>query len=338
MQHDDAVGERAHHVHLVLDQQDGLVALRLDVADEIEDHRHLVDAHAGGRLVEHEHLGLEREQDRHLELALIAVRQRCGRDVALLGERDAVEIVLGPLDQLDVRAPGGEQALAGIGARLHRKAHVLQHREARKQIGQLEGAADAALGALRCAHARDVLAEELHRAAGRRELPRDQVEVGRLAGAVRADDRRERAGPKFARHAVHRDMPAEADRQAARLQYGIYFFTRTGTFISSGLISRRSCGTAQATFGSTLILKWYIDCIAWWSSLRNVMRPFGVSKERPSMAPISFSVSALPAFLSASTTAMAAAMPPAVKKSGGDLKRFWCSATSQSLILFFGCS
>src|SRR5439155_2169045 len=34
MQHDDAVGERAHHVHLVLDQQDGLVALRLDVADE----------------------------------------------------------------------------------------------------------------------------------------------------------------------------------------------------------------------------------------------------------------------------------------------------------------
>src|SRR5205085_8048573 len=57
VQHDDAIGERAHHVHLVLDQQHGLVALRLDVADEIEDHRHFVDAHAGGGLVEHEHLG-----------------------------------------------------------------------------------------------------------------------------------------------------------------------------------------------------------------------------------------------------------------------------------------
>src|SRR5512147_3118783 len=29
VQHDDAVGERAHDVHLVLDQQDRLVALRL---------------------------------------------------------------------------------------------------------------------------------------------------------------------------------------------------------------------------------------------------------------------------------------------------------------------
>ncbi len=35
------------------------------------------------------------------------------------------------------------------------------------------------------------------------------------------------------------------------------------------------------------------------------------------MAAISFSVSVVPAFLSASTTAMPAAMPPAVKKSGG---------------------
>src|ERR1043165_5343473 len=57
VQDDDAVGERAHHVHLVLDKENGLVALRLDVADQIEDHRHLVDAHACGRLVEHENPG-----------------------------------------------------------------------------------------------------------------------------------------------------------------------------------------------------------------------------------------------------------------------------------------
>ena len=57
--------------------------------DQLEDHRHLVHAHAGGRLVEHEDLGLEREQDRHLELALVAVRQLGGERVAPLGERDA---------------------------------------------------------------------------------------------------------------------------------------------------------------------------------------------------------------------------------------------------------
>ena len=65
--------------------------------------------------------------------------------------------------------------------------------------------------------------------------------------------------------------------------------------------------------------------------------PLGESKLMPSIAAISFSVSVPPAFLIASTTAMPAAMPPAVKKSGGaPPKRFLCSATSQSLILFFG--
>src|SRR3954466_13945403 len=83
VQHDDAIGERSHDVHLVLDQENGLVALCLDVADEIEDDRHFVDAHAGGGLVEHEYFRLEREQDRDLELALVTVRKRRRYDVPL---------------------------------------------------------------------------------------------------------------------------------------------------------------------------------------------------------------------------------------------------------------
>src|SRR5581483_7567072 len=35
VQHDDAVGEALHHVHLVLDEQDGLVALALEPLDEV---------------------------------------------------------------------------------------------------------------------------------------------------------------------------------------------------------------------------------------------------------------------------------------------------------------
>src|SRR5476651_1443619 len=38
---------------------------------------------------------------------------------------------------------------------------------------------------------------------------------------------------------------------------------RIGMVMSSILISRTSWGTPQANAGSTLILKWYIDCIAW---------------------------------------------------------------------------
>ena len=44
------------------------------------------------------------------------------------------------------------------------------------------------------------------------------------------------------------------------------------------------------------------------------------------------------ALVTAVTAAIAAAKPPAVKKSGGALKRFWCSATSQSFTGFFGMS
>ena len=74
VQHDDAVGERAHHVHLVLDQQDDLRGVLLELRDQVEHDRHLVDAHAGGRLVEHEDLRLERDHQRDFELALVAMR------------------------------------------------------------------------------------------------------------------------------------------------------------------------------------------------------------------------------------------------------------------------
>ena len=118
-----------------------------------EDHRHLVHAHAGGGLVEHEDVGLEREQDRHLELALVAVRQRGGDERALVGERHAMQAMLGLLDELDVPAPHRPGVAPEPRARLHREAHVLQHREAREEVGELEGAADAAVRALRGARA-----------------------------------------------------------------------------------------------------------------------------------------------------------------------------------------
>ncbi len=47
-------------------------------------------------------------------------------------------------------------------ARLHRQAHVLLHAQVREQLRQLEGAAEAAVGARRCRQARDVLAVQQH--------------------------------------------------------------------------------------------------------------------------------------------------------------------------------
>src|SRR5690606_15197825 len=99
------------------------------------------------------------------------------------------------------------------------------------------------------------------------------VEVGGLAGAVGTDDRGQRARMEGTADPVDRDVAAEADRQADGFERRRHCFPGRrardqrlfwiGTLISSALISRTSSGTAQALAGSTLILKWYIDCIAW---------------------------------------------------------------------------
>ena len=60
---------------------------------------------------------------------------------------------------------------------------------------------------------------------------------------------------------INGHMPAEVDRQIAGLKH--QRLTRIGTTISSGKITRTSSGTPQAKAGSTLILKWYMLCIAW---------------------------------------------------------------------------
>jgi hypothetical protein len=41
-QHDDAVGQFAHHIHLVLHQQNDLAAILLEFADQVQNHRRLV--------------------------------------------------------------------------------------------------------------------------------------------------------------------------------------------------------------------------------------------------------------------------------------------------------
>src|SRR5262245_13902401 len=62
VQHHDAVRQGADHVHLVLHQQDRPGLVGLERSDEVENHGHLVYAHAGGWLVEHQDAGFERDQ------------------------------------------------------------------------------------------------------------------------------------------------------------------------------------------------------------------------------------------------------------------------------------
>ena len=256
---------------------------RLSWRIEVEDDRHVVDAHAGRRLVEHVDARLERHQHRHLELPLVAVRQAARRGVDAVAEAHLLDQRARPLERLLAIEPHREQAEALVALRLHREANVLEHAQVREQLRQLERAAEAAVGARRHRLAGDVGAVQPDRAGAGAQLARDQVEVGRLAGAVRADDRGQRAGREGARDAVDGDVAAEADREVACLEHLSRHPERSegsrpsriailrlrlrttdpgqrlfliGMFISSGLISRTSSGTPQANAGSFLIRVW----------------------------------------------------------------------------------
>ena len=74
-----------------------LVVVALQFGDEIEHDGHLVDAHAGRRLVEHQDVRLQRHHHRDFELALVAVRQRRDRRGGAVLEADARKRRMGGL-------------------------------------------------------------------------------------------------------------------------------------------------------------------------------------------------------------------------------------------------
>ena len=156
MEHDDAVGERAHDVHLVLDEQDRLGRVLFEPRDEVEHDGNLVDAHARGRLVEHQDVGLERHHHRDLELALVAMRKRGGALRRAAGEADARERRSAPVDEIAPRHPRLRQLVMHARLGLRREAHVFDHAEIGEQIGELKRAPDAEPRALRRAELRDV--------------------------------------------------------------------------------------------------------------------------------------------------------------------------------------
>jgi hypothetical protein len=105
-------------------------------------------------------------------------------------------------------------------ARLGREAHVLAHREARKDVAALEGARDSLARDRVHRQAGDVLPGEEHLPRLRPQRARDEVEDRRLAGAVRADQRADLARLDAEVDLVDCHQRAEAAHQAAALKQG----------------------------------------------------------------------------------------------------------------------
>src|SRR5262249_5436061 len=80
--------------------------------------------------------GVGGDRDADLQIALLAVRQLAGRRVALRGEPELADDLLGPLVHRGERVRPAPEAVVG-DARLGRDARVLEHREVAEDVGDL---------------------------------------------------------------------------------------------------------------------------------------------------------------------------------------------------------
>ena len=120
--------------------------------------------------------------------------------------------------------------LDGLAAlmRLHRRRQRLLDRERGEKARHLEGAADAAADDLAPVEAGDVLARQQDAAGIGRKAAGDQVEQGRLAGAVGADD------------------GAEASRRRTRARRRAWRRRRRTTWQSPSSFSMARCPASRA--------------------------------------------------------------------------------------------
>src|SRR5260370_14435067 len=198
IEHDDPAGDVHHDAHVVLDEDHRRPPLVVDVEDEARHVLLLLVIAPAHRLVEKEHLGVEREGPPQLHTLLEAVRQRADRPLPDGLDLQEVDDVLDHLAVGDLLPPSGAPVEHGSEHAVRHVEVAAEHQvvddgHAPEQRDVLERARDPARGDLRRTQARDVLALQVDVPALRMEHAADAVEQGRLAGAVGADDREDLA-------------------------------------------------------------------------------------------------------------------------------------------------
>ena len=139
----DAVADRHHEGHVVLDDEQRRPQLGLDAGDERGERLGLALGDAGGRLVEADDPGLEREDARQLADAAGAGGQRADEVVGEAAEAQVVDQLAGPGELLAVAAaPGGDagehREHPGRQHPLVGQRHGLEHGQVAEQAGVLE--------------------------------------------------------------------------------------------------------------------------------------------------------------------------------------------------------
>ena len=176
-EHRDAVGELLGLVEVVRGQQDRR-AERAQVADRLPGGAARAGVEAGRRLVEEDQLGVADEREPEVEPALLPARERAAAGAGLLGQADDLDDLVHVARALVVAAEDLE-ALADGQVRVERRG--------------LEDDTDAARATPSGACAGSS-AEHLDLAAVALAVALEDLDRGRLAGAVRAEQAEHLAG------------------------------------------------------------------------------------------------------------------------------------------------
>ena len=172
-------------MHVVVDEHDGAPAR--DPLDQRDGAVDVLDAHAGGRLVEQQQPRVQRQRQGQLQGPLLPVRERAGEHPGPVGQADLVEQVHGAWAELAHLLLGAPEPVAEPGRRGQRELDVVDEGHLVEQAGDLERAGHAQVDDLLRAEPGDVAVAEVDRARRGRQEAGEQVEQGGLAGAVRPD-------------------------------------------------------------------------------------------------------------------------------------------------------
>ena len=206
-----------------------------DVAEQRVELERLARVEAGRRLVEAEQDGLRAHRTGDLQTPLRTVGQVAGRIVGARHQVDPLQPSLGGLDRVAFRravAADAEKPEHGHTGGAHQgrvlgDEQVFEHRHAREQADILEGSGDARatidvmVGQPLQQVGRAVPMAAGQHALGRLVEARETIEDGRLAGAVRADQRGDVAAPDPEREIVHGEQSAEAHAQVVDVEHRV---------------------------------------------------------------------------------------------------------------------
>src|SRR5215475_5749334 len=192
MQKRDALGKLQCDVHVVLDHHNGDVAR--DRQKKILHVASLIDRQTGKWLIEQQHLRILCQRHRYFDSTPFAVGRLGQRAVRDVGEADLFQRGPRTFDKVALAFEVDQRIPSRRRKTQQRERHIVNNCIAGEQSNDLIGARHAKVGPPPARYVRNILPEQLYRSGIRSEFSGDQVEQGRLAGAVGADDQAPFAG------------------------------------------------------------------------------------------------------------------------------------------------